>query len=104
MSETHYPVANIWLPGVIDINTCEPLPQALVEIWSCNATGSYSSFTTAPPALAQPLPASTDELFTNSATRSAIIKSELENTTDNKTDEASQLNSCDHTYLSPSYL
>ncbi|CEL61173.1 hypothetical protein RSOLAG1IB_09815 [Rhizoctonia solani AG-1 IB] len=74
--------------GVIDINTCEPLPQALVEIWSCNATGSYSSFTTAPPALAQPLPASTDELFTNSATRSAIIKSELENTTDNKTDEA----------------
>ncbi|KAG8762251.1 hypothetical protein FRC11_010287, partial [Ceratobasidium sp. 423] len=73
--------------GVMDIRTCQPLPRALVEIWSCNSTGFYSSFTTAPPALAQPLPASTDPLYTNSATRSAIIKSELENTTDNKTDE-----------------
>ncbi|TLD20234.1 protocatechuatedioxygenase beta subunit protein [Venturia nashicola] len=31
--------------GVIDINTCEPLPNALVDLWHCNATGSYSSFT-----------------------------------------------------------
>ncbi|CUA76186.1 hypothetical protein RSOLAG22IIIB_12099 [Rhizoctonia solani] len=60
--------------GVIDIRTC-----------------SYSGFTSAPPALAQPLPASTDPLYTNSATRSAIVKSELENTTDNKTDELTWL-------------
>ncbi|CAG8731095.1 6578_t:CDS:2, partial [Acaulospora colombiana] len=33
--------------GVIDTSTCEPLPNALVEIWNCNATGSYSGFTTA---------------------------------------------------------
>ncbi|KAH7332657.1 Intradiol ring-cleavage dioxygenase, partial [Rhizoctonia solani] len=59
--------------GVIDIHTCQPLPKALVEIWSCNSTGFYSSFTSAPPALAQPLPASTDLLYTNSATRSAIL-------------------------------
>ncbi|KAJ6187273.1 hypothetical protein N7519_002181 [Penicillium mononematosum] len=31
--------------GVIDVNTCEPLPDVLVDIWHCNATGSYSSFT-----------------------------------------------------------
>lgn len=36
----------LWLDvGVIDINTCEPLPNALVSFWHCNATGSYSSFT-----------------------------------------------------------
>ncbi|KDN34881.1 hypothetical protein RSAG8_12068, partial [Rhizoctonia solani AG-8 WAC10335] len=39
----------------------------------------------------QPLPASTDPLFTNSATRSAIVKSELENTTGDKTDELTWL-------------
>ncbi|KAL3473070.1 Intradiol ring-cleavage dioxygenase [Aspergillus californicus] len=31
--------------GVIDIDTCEPLKGVLVDIWHCNATGSYSSFT-----------------------------------------------------------
>ncbi|KAJ5476726.1 hypothetical protein N7475_002455 [Penicillium sp. IBT 31633x] len=31
--------------GVIDIDTCEPLGEVLVDIWHCNATGSYSSFT-----------------------------------------------------------
>lgn len=31
--------------GVIDVNTCEPMDQALVSFWHCNATGSYSSFT-----------------------------------------------------------
>jgi hypothetical protein len=31
--------------GVIDMETCEPLPDVLVDIWHCNATGSYSSFT-----------------------------------------------------------
>ncbi|KAJ1308180.1 hypothetical protein OPQ81_003895 [Rhizoctonia solani] len=33
--------------GVIDVTTCQPLDQALVEIWHCNATGQYSGFTTA---------------------------------------------------------
>lgn len=31
--------------GVLDMATCEPLPNALVSFWHCNATGSYSSFT-----------------------------------------------------------
>ncbi|KAK0462979.1 protocatechuate 3,4-dioxygenase beta subunit [Desarmillaria tabescens] len=31
--------------GVIDINTCEPMRNVLVDLWHCNATGSYSSFT-----------------------------------------------------------
>ncbi|KAH8655794.1 protocatechuate 3,4-dioxygenase beta subunit [Xylariales sp. PMI_506] len=31
--------------GVLDVETCEPLPEVLVDIWHCNATGSYSSFT-----------------------------------------------------------
>ncbi|KAF7551373.1 hypothetical protein G7Z17_g5041 [Cylindrodendrum hubeiense] len=31
--------------GILDMNTCEPLPNALVVFWHCNATGSYSSFT-----------------------------------------------------------
>ncbi|OJJ52459.1 hypothetical protein ASPSYDRAFT_95556 [Aspergillus sydowii CBS 593.65] len=31
--------------GVIDVDTCEPLTDVLVDIWHCNATGSYSSFT-----------------------------------------------------------
>ncbi|KAI5926470.1 protocatechuate 3,4-dioxygenase beta subunit [Camillea tinctor] len=31
--------------GVMDMETCEPLPDVLVDIWYCNATGSYSSFT-----------------------------------------------------------
>ncbi|CCO32557.1 hypothetical protein RSOLAG1IB_05321 [Rhizoctonia solani AG-1 IB] len=34
--------------GVMDTTTCTPLPDALVEIWACNATGSYSGFTTPP--------------------------------------------------------
>ncbi|CCO34095.1 hypothetical protein BN14_08187 [Rhizoctonia solani AG-1 IB] len=32
--------------GVMDVTTCQPLDQALVEIWHCNATGQYSGFTT----------------------------------------------------------
>ncbi|KAI0130345.1 Intradiol ring-cleavage dioxygenase [Xylariales sp. AK1849] len=31
--------------GVIDIETCEPLPQAALTIWGCNATGTYSGYT-----------------------------------------------------------
>merc|ERR1711939_1040593 len=30
--------------GIIDIATCEPATNVYVEIWSCNATGSYSGF------------------------------------------------------------
>ncbi|KAL5512182.1 hypothetical protein ACEPAG_3467 [Sanghuangporus baumii] len=32
--------------GVIDTATCEPVPNAIVEIWSANATGFYGSFDT----------------------------------------------------------
>lgn len=36
----------LWLEiGVMDMATCAPLAGAMVDIWSCNATGSYSSFT-----------------------------------------------------------
>lgn len=31
--------------GVLDMATCEPLENAMVNFWHCNATGSYSSFT-----------------------------------------------------------
>jgi hypothetical protein len=31
--------------GVMDVETCEPMSDVLVDIWHCNATGSYSSFT-----------------------------------------------------------
>lgn len=27
-----------------DTNTCEPLPNIIVDIWHCNATGFYSGF------------------------------------------------------------
>jgi hypothetical protein len=27
---------------MIDINTCEPVPQAYLELWHCNSTGVYS--------------------------------------------------------------
>ncbi|GAA5878415.1 hypothetical protein JCM8547_003593 [Rhodosporidiobolus lusitaniae] len=32
--------------GLIDISTCEPLTNTLVEIWHANVTGFYSHFTT----------------------------------------------------------
>jgi protocatechuate 3,4-dioxygenase beta subunit len=27
---------------IIDVNTCEPVPEAFLEIWHCNSTGVYS--------------------------------------------------------------
>ncbi|CUA75812.1 hypothetical protein RSOLAG22IIIB_12000 [Rhizoctonia solani] len=33
--------------GVMDVTTCTPLEQALVEIWHCNSTGHYSGFASA---------------------------------------------------------
>ncbi|GAA5894783.1 intradiol ring-cleavage dioxygenase [Sporobolomyces salmoneus] len=33
--------------GLMDISTCEPIENIMVEIWHCNSTGSYSYFTTA---------------------------------------------------------
>ncbi|KAJ9193058.1 hypothetical protein DTO021D3_4940 [Paecilomyces variotii] len=36
----------LWLDvGVLDMASCEPLPNVLLDFWHCNATGSYSSFT-----------------------------------------------------------
>lgn len=45
MSENQLGVPLLMDIGVLDMNTCEPLPNALVVFWHCNATGSYSSFT-----------------------------------------------------------
>ncbi|KAE8383914.1 Intradiol ring-cleavage dioxygenase [Aspergillus bertholletiae] len=45
----------LWLDiGVIDMATCEPLEGAMVDLWHCNATGSYSSFTKLSPNIAFP--------------------------------------------------
>ncbi|KAG6830895.1 hypothetical protein H0H92_014046 [Tricholoma furcatifolium] len=30
--------------GILDITTCEPLPNVMVEVWSANAVGEYGSF------------------------------------------------------------
>ncbi|KAI5826480.1 aromatic compound dioxygenase [Schizophyllum commune Tattone D] len=30
--------------GILDINTCEPVPNSFVEIWAANATGVYASY------------------------------------------------------------
>lgn len=39
----------LWLDiGVMDMATCSPLEGVLVDLWHCNATGSYSSFTGIP--------------------------------------------------------
>ncbi|EIT80512.1 protocatechuate 3,4-dioxygenase beta subunit [Aspergillus oryzae 100-8] len=36
----------LWLDiGVMDMATCSPLEGVMVDLWHCNATGSYSSFT-----------------------------------------------------------
>ncbi|KAJ5685842.1 hypothetical protein N7536_008461 [Penicillium majusculum] len=45
MTETQDGVP-LWLDiGVLDMATCKPLEGAMVDLWHCNATGSYSSFT-----------------------------------------------------------
>ncbi|KAJ5742171.1 hypothetical protein N7533_011580 [Penicillium manginii] len=36
----------LWLDiGVLNLATCEPLEDVLIDMWHCNDTGSYSSFT-----------------------------------------------------------
>lgn len=30
--------------GILDINTCEPVPNAFVEIWAANSTGVYAAY------------------------------------------------------------
>ncbi|KAG8783724.1 hypothetical protein FRC12_019420 [Ceratobasidium sp. 428] len=77
--------------GVMDIRTCKPIPKALVQIWSCNSTGFYSSFTTAPALDPIVLPVSTDPVFTNSASMSRLIELGGENLAVNKTDEMTWL-------------
>ena len=40
------PGVPLWLDiGVLNMATCEPLENVLIDLWHCNATGSYSSFT-----------------------------------------------------------
>ncbi|KAG9076012.1 hypothetical protein FRC06_009765, partial [Ceratobasidium sp. 370] len=65
--------------GVMDIRTCQPLSKALVQIWSCNSTGFYSSFTKAPALDPIVLPVSTDPVFTNSASMSRLVELGSEN-------------------------
>lgn len=39
-----YQAGILWLMdiGIIDVETCEPLPNVLVDIWHANATGHYA--------------------------------------------------------------
>ncbi|KAK0199395.1 aromatic compound dioxygenase [Desarmillaria ectypa] len=40
------PGVPLWMDiGIIDIDTCEPLPGVFLEFWHCNSTGYYSSYT-----------------------------------------------------------
>ncbi|THU80275.1 aromatic compound dioxygenase [Dendrothele bispora CBS 962.96] len=52
--------------GALDINTCEPLENIFVELWSANATGTYSSYTskiTSRPAPGKAFPLLRNETF-----------------------------------------
>ncbi|KAI0439821.1 Intradiol ring-cleavage dioxygenase [Xylaria telfairii] len=66
----------LWMDiGVLDVNTCEPLPNVLVNLWHCNATGSYSSFTGLSPntpfeELLEQLGVSIEDLISGSVTLS----------------------------------
>ncbi|EGG10482.1 uncharacterized protein MELLADRAFT_70973 [Melampsora larici-populina 98AG31] len=42
--------------GVIDVETCEPIPNALVDIWHANATGFYSGHPVRSPEFMDELP------------------------------------------------
>ncbi|KIL64955.1 hypothetical protein M378DRAFT_77466 [Amanita muscaria Koide BX008] len=44
--------------GVIDVNTCKPLPNVLVDIWQANATGYYAGHPDPRPELINEQPAS----------------------------------------------
>lgn len=35
--------------GAMDVETCKPVPNVLVDIWQANATGFYSGHSVAPP-------------------------------------------------------
>ncbi|KDN35919.1 aromatic compound dioxygenase [Tilletiaria anomala UBC 951] len=43
--------------GVIDVNTCEPVPNVLVDLWHANATGSYGGHPDPRPDLVNEQPA-----------------------------------------------
>ncbi|KAF8953603.1 Intradiol ring-cleavage dioxygenase [Flammula alnicola] len=43
--------------GVMDVETCQPLPNVLVDIWQANATGSYAGHPVPHPHLANEVPA-----------------------------------------------
>jgi protocatechuate 3,4-dioxygenase beta subunit len=45
--------------GVIDVETCEPVPNILVDLWHANATGYYAGHPTPRPDLVKEEPAST---------------------------------------------
>ncbi|PWY97858.1 aromatic compound dioxygenase [Testicularia cyperi] len=45
--------------GVIDIETCEPVPNILVDIWMANATGHYAGHPDPAPHLVDEIPAQT---------------------------------------------
>jgi len=45
--------------GVIDVNTCEPVPNVLVDIWHANATGYYAGHPVPAPDKINEEPAST---------------------------------------------
>lgn len=42
--------------GVIDVETCEPVPNVLIDIWQANATGHYSGHPVPAPELVNEIP------------------------------------------------
>ncbi|KAG0142462.1 hypothetical protein CROQUDRAFT_662463 [Cronartium quercuum f. sp. fusiforme G11] len=45
--------------GVIDVETCEPIPNVLVDVWHANATGFYAGHPVQSPELRDELPQAT---------------------------------------------
>lgn len=59
MAETQLGLLFLMNVGVIDVETCEPVPNILVDLWHANATGYYAGHPTPEPGLENEEPAST---------------------------------------------
>jgi protocatechuate 3,4-dioxygenase beta subunit len=52
----------------MDVETCEPVPNVLVDIWQANATGHYSGYP-------EPAPHLANEVPTQSGPRKGLLSS-----------------------------
>lgn len=58
MAETQLGLLFLMNVGVIDVETCQPVPNILVDLWHANSTGYYAGHPTAKPGLENEKPAS----------------------------------------------